>query len=245
MWDYISLGIIQGIFEWLPVSSEGIVALSSQFLVKELNPIDIALFLHLGTIFSALIYFWKDWKEVFLLKNYKLVRFLIVSSLISLLIGYPIYNLVNSVIVGNSLLLVMGFGLLLTAYFHKTRRTFQIDFDKLAIITGLLQGLAVIPGLSRSGSTIFGLSLGKSTPSEMLKVSYMMSLPVVLASSFYLFLKEPILVLECWPALISSFLVGILTLHFLINLVKKINFFKFALIFSLFCFLGAIIGFIV
>lgn len=144
MWDYIFLGIIQGIFEWLPISSEGIVALSSQFLMKELNPIDIALFLHLGTVFTVLIYFWKDWKDVFLLKNSKLLRFLIISSLISLLIGYPFYSLVNSVVVGNSLLLVMGFGLLLTAYFHKTRRTFQIDFDKLAIITGCLQGLAVI-----------------------------------------------------------------------------------------------------
>ena len=244
MWDYVFLGIIQGIFEWFPISSEGIVALASQFLVKDLNPVDIALFLHLGTIFAVLIYFWKDWKEVFLLKNYKLVRFLIISSLISLLIGYPTYKLTNSLIMGNTLLLVMGFGLLLTAYFHKTKRSFKIDFDKLAIITGFLQGLAVIPGLSRSGSTIFGLSLGKSTPSEMLKVSYMMSLPVVLASSFYLFLKEPTLVLDWWPALISSFLVGILSLHFLINFAKKINFFKFALIFSLFCFLGAIIGFI-
>lgn len=245
MWNYLFLGIIQGIFEWFPISSEGIVALAGQFLVKDLDPIDIALFLHLGTVFAILIYFWKDWKEVFLLKNYKLVRFLIISSLISLSIGYPIYKLVNSMIVGNTLLLVMGFCLLLTAYFHKTKRSFQIDFDKLAIITGFLQGLAVIPGLSRSGSTIFGLSLGKSTPSEMLKVSYMMSLPVVLASSFYLFLKEPILIFEWWPALISSFLVGILSLHFLIKFAKKINFFKFTLIFSLLCFLGAIIGFIV
>lgn len=245
MWNYLLLGIIQGIFEWLPISSEGIVALSSQFLVKNLNPIDIALFLHFGTVFAVLIYFWRDWKEVILLKNYKLLRFLIVSFLISLFIGYPLYKLINNVIVGNTLLLVMGSGLLLTAYFHKKRRSFQIDFDKLAIITGFLQGLAVIPGLSRSGSTIFGLSLGKSTPPEMLKVSYMMSLPVVLASSFYLFLNEPIIFIEAWPALISSFLVGILSLHFLINLAKRINFFKFALVFSLLCFLGAAVGFIV
>ena len=109
----------------------------------------------------------------------------------------------------------------------------------MAIITGILQGLAVIPGLSRSASTIFGLSLGKTSPSEILKISYMMSVPVVLASTGYLFLNDATLILKTWPALVFSFLIGIISLHFLINLVKKINFFKFALIFALICFLGA------
>ncbi|UZE92926.1 MAG: undecaprenyl-diphosphate phosphatase [Candidatus Nealsonbacteria bacterium] len=245
MWTYVFLGIIQGIFEWFPISSEGIVALSSQFLVKNINPIDIALFLHLGTVFAVLIYFRKDWKEVFMLRNYKLLRFLIISTLVSLVIGYPLYNVVKNVIIGNSLLLIMGFGLLLTAYFHKTKRGFKTDFNKLAIITGFLQGLAVVPGLSRSGSTIFGLSLGESKPSEVLKVSYIMSVPVILVSSVYLFLKNPVFLVEGWPALISSFLIGIFSLHFLIKLAQKINFFKFALIFSFLCFLGAVIGFIV
>ena len=245
MWIYLFLGAIQGIFEWFPISSEGIVALSSQFLLKDVNPIDIALFLHLGTAFAVLIYFREDWKEVFLLKNYKLIRFLTISTLISLAVGYPFYKLIEGMIIGNSLLLIMGFGLLFTAYFQKTNKTFKIGFDKLAVICGFLQGLAVIPGLSRSGSTIFGLSLGKSSPSEMLKVSYMMSLPVILASSFYLFLSNPLFIIEGWPSLISSFLVGIVSLRFLMNLAKKIDFFKFALIFSLLCFLGALLGFIV
>ena len=113
-----------------------------------------------------------------------------------------------------------------------------------ALIVGFLQGLAVIPGLSRSGSTIFGLSLNKTKPEEILKISYLMSIPVVLASSLYLFLQEPMLISESWPALIFSFLIGVLTLHFLINWAKKINFFKFAIIFSFICFVGAIIGFI-
>ena len=55
MLDYIVLGILQGIFEWLPISSEGIVALLSQFLQKG-NPVDVALFLHLGTLLVVLIY---------------------------------------------------------------------------------------------------------------------------------------------------------------------------------------------
>lgn len=242
MWDYIILGIIQGIFEWIPISSEGIVALTSQFLAININPIDIALFLHLGTLFAVLIYFRKDWKEVLTLKDRKLFRFLFLSTFISLIVGFPLYRVVRNMVVGNSLLVIVGFGLLITAYFQRKRMIFKISFDKLAAITGFLQGLAVIPGLSRSGSTIFGLSLGKLHPSEALKVSYMMSVPAVLASSVYLYLKNSTLVFEGWPALISSFLIGFLSLHFLINLAKKINFFQFVLIFGTLCFLGAMIS---
>ena len=241
---YIFLGIIQGVFEWIPISSEGVVALASHILMKGLSPIDLALFLHLGTLLAVLIYFRNDWKNVLTLKNPNLLRFLVIATIISLIVGYPFYLLVKEIVIGNSLLLVMGFGLLFTAYFQRKKMSLSISSDKLAIITGFLQGLAVIPGLSRSGATIFGLSLGKISPTEILKISYMMSAPVVLSSTIYLFFKNPTLVLEGWPALISSFLVGILSLAFLIRISQRINFFKFVIIFASLCFLGAAIGFI-
>ena len=118
-------------------------------------------------------------------------------------------------------------------------QAFEISFEKLAAITGLLQGLAVIPGVSRSGATIFGLSLGRLNPAEMLKISYMMSAPVVLALVVYLFLDNPSIFLQGWPALITSFLTGFLSLSFLLKIAQKINFFKFAIIFAVICFLGA------
>jgi len=245
MLDYFFLGIIQGIFEWIPISSEGVVALASQFFIKEVNPVELALFLHLGTLFAALIYFREDWKRVVLLQDLKLLRFLIIATLISAVIGFPLYKLLKDVLVGSSLLLIMGFGLLLTAYFHSRKQTLGFSLEKLAVISGIFQGLAVIPGLSRSGSTIFGLSLGNLAPAEILKFSYMMSLPVVLASSFYLFLGNPSLILESWPALISSFLVGLLSLRFLITLALRISFFAFALIFALLCFFGAAAGLLI
>lgn len=248
MWDYIFLGILQGVFEWLPISSEGIVALTSQFLIKETNPIDIALFLHLGTFFAVLVYFRNDWKEVLLLKNPNLFRFLVISTIVSLVIGYPLYKIIRDVAVGATLLLVMGFGLLFTAYFHRSEKALDVGLDKglgkLAALAGFLQGLAIIPGLSRSGSTIFGLSLGKLSPSEILKISYMMSCPVILASTAYLLLKNPVLA-EGWPSVVSSFLVGILSLSLLMKVAEKINFYMFALIFALLCFIGGIIGFTV
>lgn len=243
--EYILLGIIQGIFEWIPISSEGVVALASQFLIGDFRPVDLSLFLHLGTFFAVLVYFRKDWQEILMLKNLKLLKFLLIATLISLVIGYPLYKMVENAVAGNALLIVMGFGLLITAYFNKAKRTFEISSKKLAIMTGFLQGLSVIPGLSRSGATIFGLSLGKTEPQEVLKVSYLMSAPVVFVSSIYLFLEEPTLVFEAWPALIFSFLLGILTLGFLLRIARRINFFKFALIFSFLCFLGAAISFLI
>lgn len=244
MFNYILLGIIQGVFEWLPISSEGISSLFSHFFIKGFNPVDLALFLHLGTLLAVIIYFRKDWWEIITFKNKKLLRFLFIATVISLLISYPIYKMIKNAVLGGSLLLVVGLGLLITAFFHKKNLKIKIKLDHLALLTGFLQGLAVIPGLSRSGATIFSLSLNEENPEKILKVSYLMSGPIVLASSFYLFLENPNLASQSWPALIASFIFGMISLKILINWSKKINFFKFALFFSLICFLGAILSFI-
>ncbi|MEM3062375.1 MAG: undecaprenyl-diphosphate phosphatase [Nitrososphaerota archaeon] len=240
---YIFLGILQGILEWIPISSEGIIALISNFLIENANPIDIALFSHIGTLLVILIYFRKDWKEVLIFKNIELLKFLIISNIISLIVAFPIYNVIKDIVIGNSLLIITGFGLIFTSYFHKSKRKIELSLNEISIISGFLQGLSVIPGFSRSGSTIFGLSLGKLSPSEILKISYMMSAPAILASTIYLFLKNPILI-ESWPVIISSFFIGMISLHFLIRISKKMNFYKFTLIFALLCFIGAIINFI-
>jgi len=245
MINYILLGVAQGIFEWLPISSEGVVALFSQLLESNINPVDVALFLHIGTLFAAGVYFAKDWWSLLTLKRIKFLKFLFIATLISLVVGFPIYKIIRSVAVGSVLLAITGVALLLTAFFQKKNYKIKIKGNKLSVLVGFLQGLAVVPGLSRSGATIFGLSLGNLKNSEILKVSYMMSVPVVLASSTYLFLENPNLASKAWPALIASFLVGVASLHFLIKLSQRISFLKFAIGFSLLCFLGAGIGFVI
>jgi len=79
MWEYILAGILQGIFEWLPISSEGIVALFTNFSLPEFNSIDFALFLHLGTLLAVVIYFWKDIRDLILLKDKNFEIFIIVT----------------------------------------------------------------------------------------------------------------------------------------------------------------------
>lgn len=244
---YALLGTIQGVLEWLPISSEGMVALASNWLIGG-NPVDTALFLHLGTMLAVLVYFRKDWEQLILLKDKKLLKFLVVATSISLGVGFPVYKFIRNVTAGagNILLLITGLGLLVTAYFHKKDLAWKLKGNSLAGAAGLLQGLAVIPGFSRSGSTIFGLSLSNKNPDEILRLSYLMSVPVVLAfNGYYLIFRDPVLPWrEGLVALIFSFGAGILSLSLLLRLVKKINFFKFTLGFGLVCLIGALTGFL-
>ncbi len=244
MWEYVLLGILQGLFEWLPLSSEGIVALFSQHLIKNFNSVDIALFLHLGTLFAVLVYFWKDWISLISFKDKEFLRFFIIITIVSGGLGFFVYKFARSLAVGPALLVLMGCGLLLTSFFQSKKVKLNINKDVSAFIVGILQGLSAIPGLSRSGSTMFGLSLTERDPAKILKTSYIISVPVVLGSFVYLFIKNPAMVDYAWVGILFSFVFGLLSLSVLLKLAEKINFSKFTLIFGLLCLLGALISLI-
>lgn len=240
MWEYIFLGFLQGIFEWIPVSSEGVVALFSNFLIKDFNSVDLALFLHLGTLLATLVYFWKDWIDLISFKDKEFLRFFIIVTIISGGLGFFVYKLAENVVMGSGLLALMGLGLLLTSWFQKKNIKLNINKDLSSVIVGLLQALSAIPGVSRSGSTVFALSLTEDNPSEILRKSYLISVPVVLGSSLYLYIKNPAMAVISWPALIASFVFGLLSLKLLLDFSKKVNFSKFTLIFGILCLIGAL-----
>jgi undecaprenyl-diphosphatase len=243
MWEYILLGIIQGLFEWIPVSSEGVLTLVSKFLVEDLNPLDLAIFLHLGTLLAVLVYFYKDWIDLILTKNKEFFKFFVIVTIISGAIGYVFYQISGNIIMGSGLLFLMGIGLFFTSFVQGNKINIGINKKYSAIIVGVLQGLSAIPGVSRSGSTIFGLSLFEKDPEMILKQSYLISVPVVLGSSLYLFIKNPVLVSEGWIALLFSFIFGLISLKFILDWAKKINFSMFTFVFGIICLIGAIISF--
>jgi undecaprenyl-diphosphatase len=244
MWEYILLGFLQGVFEWIPVSSEGIVAIFSQYLVKDFNSVDLALFLHLGTVLAVLVYFWKDWINLVMFKDKEFLRFFVIVTFISGTLGFFVYKMARDVSMGSGLLVLMGLGLLLTSWFQKNNIKLKVNKDISSIIVGLLQVLSAIPGVSRSGSTIFGLSLTENDPTEILKKSYIISVPVVIGSSLYLYIKNPVMASSSWIAVVFSFIFGIISLKLLLDFSKKVNFSKFTLIFGILCLLGALFQFL-
>ncbi len=244
MLEYIILGTIQGIAEWLPVSSEGLIVL----IVKNFRDVNIymavrtALFLHLGTFLAALVYFRKDVLNVIKIKDKKLFNFLLISTLISGIIGFILLkafvDLEKQLLLSSEMInLIIGLLLLITAYLQlkvKRQGNREIkDLDKKdGLILGLVQGFSTLPGLSRSGLTVSSLLIRKFNSQDSLKLSFLMSLPVVLGGNIILNFKEFVFSFELLIGLISSFVFGLLTIDLLLKLARKINFGYFVLIFG-------------
>ncbi len=253
----ILVGAIQGITEWIPVSSSGILVLifANLFQITDLSVIiQSILWLHLGTFFAALIYFRKDVAQLFVgLFQYKksnketkkTLNFLIITTIISGIIGLFIIKALtlsqeNLSMTGKSISLGVGILLLITGILQLKVKSRDSALRKLkdlnlgdSILLGVSQGLSSLPGLSRSGITISTLMLRKFNDTTALRLSFLMSLPIVLLGNIFLNIPDFSLAkLSIW-GLVFSFLFGLLTIHALMKLSKKINFGWFVLIFAI------------
>lgn len=263
MFEGIVLGLVQGVAEWLPVSSEGMIVLvKTHFFGGEslVESVHLALFLHLGTFFAALVYFWKD--ILVLLQtvlNYKrvssdekvLLHFLFLATLISGTFGFGLLKLVEgyeetlmssgsaiSVLVG-LMLLVTG-GLLLSKKTQTTRGEKELTIQD-GVVLGITQGFAALPGLSRSGLTVSVLLLRHISEQQALRLSFLMSLPIVLAGNIILNMGSLTVTLELLVGLVAAFISGLLTIHILLKVARKINFGKFVIGFGLLMVLSAFV----
>jgi undecaprenyl-diphosphatase len=246
------LGIIQGITEWLPLSSSGMTTLvmSNFFGITNISVLlQQSLFLHFGTFFAALIYFRKEIREliasVFNYRNRsrKILIFLLISTIITGIIGIFLMKfLINSnlELTGKTITFAVGFLLLITGGIQLASRKRGLKKERDikmrdSIIPGLAQGLAVLPGISRSGITTSTLLLKKFDDTSALKLSFLMSLPVVLLGNIFINLPDitSTFTTVSFIGLIVAFVFGILTIHILMKLSKKINFAWFAIVFAI------------
>lgn len=251
---FIIIGIIQGIVEWLPVSSQGVITLITQayqanISLNELNR--LILLLHLGTFFAALVYFRKDVTQLtrFLFQykksqapTQKLLIFLLISTIITILMGGVLHLLLNhylvlahqSKIAGPTLTIIVGILLIITGLLQlKAKNTGKRTLKDLhwrdGVILGLTQAMATLPGISRSGSTVSLLLLIGFNKKDALKMSFLMSLPVVLLVNIILNFNAFTLMSEAWPGLIAAFIFGLITIHWLLVLAERVNFSLFVL----------------
>ena len=205
--EAVILGLVQGLAEFLPISSSGHLALLQQFFgIKEDNVLLFAVLLHVGTLISVFIVYWKDiWelivelfltiKDIFTGKGLRLderpVRKLgvmiivatIPTGLIGILFNDFFDGLYNSIVPIGVGLLVTGCLLVIAERMGTSNRGIKEMNFRNAIFVGVVQGIAICPGVSRSGSTLFGSLLCNLDRTFAVKFVFLISIPSILGSA--------------------------------------------------------------
>jgi len=237
MIEIFLLSIVQGITEFIPISSSAHLILLSNLLNFNSENLTIDLSLHFGS-FAAIVFYFK--KDIFnFLGNQKLFFLIIVSSLPTLFFGFLLIkldfidNLRNIKIIGWTTLI---FGLILyLSDTNSTKNKISSNFNlKSALIIGLIQILALVPGVSRSGITISTARFLKFERSEAAKISFWLSIPTLGTVGAYnmqtLILTNNITItIDSYFAIIMSFIFSLLTVKYFIKYLKKFSLLLFVI----------------
>lgn len=234
------LSLIQGITEWLPISSSAHLALAQHYFFGEL-PIIYDMGMHVGTMLAVLLYF-RDRilgmiKSVLTFdresKGFKTALLIILGSIPTALIGFSMKEFFVSMY--NEPFFI-GIALLITALFlfstSRAKESSPEPGKKSALVMGIAQGLAVAPGISRSGSTISaGLHCGLSWK-EAASFSFLLAIPAIFGATLFLALETPPDSVDfslMGIGLIGSFISGYASIHILLNMISRKTFPLFAL----------------
>ncbi len=278
IWEALLLGAVQGAAEWLPISSEGVLTLIQLHVLQRplAESVAFAIWLHLGTLLAAVSYFRRELLQLtkalprWILPAHrgdlsdtdrKLLDFLGVATVLTGLVGAPLLALSLSLDPlsrwGTALIgaLLIGTGLIqLIAPRRKLGGRTVLGLSvRDALWAGLAQGLAALPGLSRSGLTISILLLRGFRETEALRLSFLMSIPVIFAAQFLLKLlellrttdEEPLLsagALAGAAGVLSAAFVGWLTISALMGLARRLPFWAFAIGLGVFSLIAALLA---
>ncbi len=265
----ILMGIVQGLSEFLPISSSAHLVFTSNFY-KVLKGIEIVqssneevffdIMVHLGTLIAVIIFFrkdimqilkamWhalktKDWSD----KEAKLGLYIIAGTIITIILALPINEIAEKLVYAPSivgiLLFITGFTLLYSEYKSKKIEEKKDEVNlKSSILIGLAQGLAALPGFSRSGWTIAtGLFCGLDRVTAA-RYSFLLSIPIILgASMVYPLIKIDVheAMLYNWKAIIAgtvvSAIVGYLCIKYFMKFISKFS----LAIFGYYCLIAGI-----
>ena len=230
--EAIILGLVQGLSEFLPISSSGHLALlENLFEIKEDSVIFFAVLLHIGTLVSIFIVYREDIyaliKELFLLFKdiftgkglrieerpiRKLGIMIIVSSIptaiMGLLFSDYIDRIFGSLTVISICWIITGFILLFSEKLNNNKKEIEGMKYRNAIFVGICQGLAIMPGISRSGSTIVGSLVTGLKREFAVEFAFLISIPAILGSAILEFPKAIKAGIE--PSTIGPMIVGFL-----------------------------------
>lgn len=230
----ILLGAIEGITEFLPISSTFHLIFTGRFLGlpgDEFTKL-FEIFIQSGAILAVALLFLAEFK-----KDQGLLHNVIFSFIPTAIIGFVLHTIIKNVIFEQDLLLIFAslivgvIFIIAEIFIKKGRLSANQPISKLtikgAILIGLFQSFAVIPGVSRSGATILGLLLLGFNRSEAALYSFLLAIPTIIAASALDLAKTPAYVLTSnhiallGAGFISSFVFAHFSAHWLINFLKK------------------------
>jgi undecaprenyl-diphosphatase len=244
--EAIILAIIQGITEWLPISSSGHLVLVQQYLGITAS-VFFDVILHVGTLLAVLVSFRKDilgilravFQSGFKTEQGKLALYIIAGSIPTAIIGF-LFQATFETFFSN--LLVVGFaflgtGVLLYLSSLQKKRNSELNYIR-ALLIGTAQGVALIPGISRSGSTISTGMLLKMKKEKAFQFSFLLFIPAVIGAALAESVKEwsslTVAFIDLPTALLGIFVTSLVSYFFLKLLFKVILKEKFHL-FAYYC----------
>jgi len=186
----ITIGVIQGVSEWLPISSKTQVLLASSFLfnLPAAAAFAFGLFMEMGSLVAAVVYFRKEVISIF--HDRKLLVFLLVVTVVTGIIGVPLYIITERLLQGaynvGAPMAVLGTFLIIDGlYIWRSRSRPRIAGlremgMKQYIILGIAQGLSALPGVSRSGMTVSTMLFMGVEPENALRLSFLAYIPASL-----------------------------------------------------------------
>lgn len=224
------LAILQGITEFLPISSSGHLVLFQKLFKIATPPVFFDILLHFGTLGSVVVFFRKEITNFFFKKDKKLFSFLIIGSLPVAIFGFFLKDKIDEIFNSLQLLGIMwtlcGLSLVFSSKIKPqdlTKETTQITWQD-SLIIGLFQALAVFPGVSRSGTTILGGMIRKFKYSSVLFLSFFLSIPAIFGSLIFELSRNKFDGTNFSLAIFSAFvagLVGYFSLKTLQNILKS------------------------
>lgn len=236
--EAIVLGVLEGLTEFLPISSTGHLILASWIMGIEQTEAHKAfeVAIQLGSIL-AVVFLYRD----VLFKNIELWKKLIIAFIPTGTLGFLLYKLIKSLfspVVVAIMLIVGGIIFLIVEKFYKEENHQVSSIDKIsyktAFFIGFFQSLAMIPGTSRSGATIIGgilLGLNRKTAAEF---SFLLAVPTMFIATFYdIYKHHNEFQLDNWINLgagfITAFIFGILSIKFLLKFISTHSFIPFGI----------------
>jgi undecaprenyl-diphosphatase len=184
------LGAVQGLTEFLPVSSSGHLVLLERFFQIKDNVVLLNLMLHLGTVVALIVFFWKDLMLILKQKDWNLVKNLFIAFTTTAIFGFIFKTTVENIFIYNSSLVPLALGFVFTAIVlfmsfktSKNRREISTLTIVEAVKIGFAQAVAIAPGISRSGLTYFTTIKSGINSKDAFKFSFLLSIPTILAAT--------------------------------------------------------------